>query len=62
MQALTHDSFAIAYNLTKEKKTAVSMLCEGNSIRTIERMTGFHRDKALAWASRQAPAATQYGR
>src|SRR4051812_40097198 len=38
----------MAYNLTNEKKTAaVSMLCEGNSIRSIERMTGIHRDTVM---------------
>ena len=35
-------------NLSVEKKTvAVSMLCEGNSIRSIERMTGIHRDTVM---------------
>jgi predicted Fe-S protein YdhL (DUF1289 family) len=35
-------------NLSTEKKTAaVSMLCEGNSIRAIERMTGIHRDTIM---------------
>jgi len=35
-------------NLPAEKKiTAVSMLCEGNSIRAIERMTGVHRDTIM---------------
>jgi transposase len=29
---------------TKKKITATAMLCEGNSIRSIERMTGVHRD------------------
>ncbi len=34
--------------LTTEKKTmVVSMLCEGNSIRSIERMTGVHRDTIM---------------
>ncbi len=38
----------MSYNLTTEKKiTAVSMLCEGNSIRGIERMTGVHRDTIM---------------
>ena len=31
-----------------EKKTiAISMLCEGNSIRGVERMTGIHRDTIM---------------
>ena len=35
-------------NLPTEKKiTAISMLCEGNSIRSIERMTGVHRDTIM---------------
>lgn len=35
-------------NLTTDKKiTAISMLCEGNSIRGIERMTGVHRDTIM---------------
>jgi IS1 family transposase len=35
-------------NLSTEKKaTAVGMLCEGNSIRSIERMTGIHRDTIM---------------
>ena len=29
------------------KTTAVSILCEGNSIRSIERMTGIHRDTVM---------------
>jgi len=29
------------------KTTAVAMLCEGNSIRSIERMTGIHRDTVM---------------
>src|SRR5688572_12298681 len=34
--------------LTKEKKTAVvAMLCEGSSIRAIERITGVHRDTIM---------------
>ena len=38
----------MANQLTLEKKTAaVSMLCEGNSIRSIERMTGIHRDTVM---------------
>ena len=38
----------MANKLNFEKKTmAVSMLCEGNSIRSIERMTGVHRDTIM---------------
>lgn len=38
----------MANNLPTEKKTlAVSMLAEGNSIRSIERMTGAHRDTIM---------------
>jgi len=32
---------------TEKKVTAISMLCEGNSIRAIERMTGVHRDTIM---------------
>jgi hypothetical protein len=35
----------MANTLKTEKKIAsVGMLCEGNSIRSIERLTGVHRD------------------
>lgn len=38
----------MANKLNDEKKTtAVAMLCEGNSIRSIERMTGIHRDTVM---------------
>ena len=38
----------MAYNLTPEKQTAViTALAEGNSIRSIERMTGIHRDTVM---------------
>jgi hypothetical protein len=38
----------MANELKTEKKTmAVSMLAEGNSIRSIERMTGIHRDTIM---------------
>lgn len=38
----------MSYNLSPEKKAlAVSMLAEGNSIRSIERMTGIHRDTIM---------------
>lgn len=34
--------------LTAEKQaTAISALCEGNSIRGVERMTGIHRDTIM---------------
>jgi IS1 family transposase len=32
---------------TEKKVTAISMLCEGNSIRSVERMTGIHRDTIM---------------
>jgi len=32
---------------TEKKAQAVSMLCEGNSIRSVERMTGIHRDTVM---------------
>jgi IS1 family transposase len=35
-----------------QKTTAISMLCEGNSIRGIERMTGIHRDTIMRLAVR----------
>ena len=38
----------MANKLNHEKKiTAVAMLCEGNSIRSVERMTGIHRDTIM---------------
>ena len=38
----------MANNLQTEKKTlAISMLAEGNSIRSVERMTGVHRDTVM---------------
>jgi IS1 family transposase len=38
----------MANQLSNDKKTmAVSMLCEGSSIRSIERMTGIHRDTVM---------------
>ncbi len=38
----------MANKLSDDKKTtAVAMLCEGNSIRAIERMTGIHRDTVM---------------
>jgi len=32
---------------TEKRTTAVAMLCEGNSIRSVERMTGIHRDTIM---------------
>jgi hypothetical protein len=32
---------------TEKKVAAISMLCEGNSIRSVERMTGIHRDTIM---------------
>jgi IS1 family transposase len=32
---------------TEKKTTAVAMLCEGNSIRSVERITGIHRDTVM---------------
>jgi hypothetical protein len=38
----------MANKLNDEKKTAaVAMPCEGNSIRSVERMTGIHRDTIM---------------
>ena len=38
----------MSYSLSTEKQTtAVSMLCEGSSIRSVERMTGIHRDTVM---------------
>jgi hypothetical protein len=38
----------MAYNLPTDKKISiVSALCEGSSIRAIERMTGVHRDTIM---------------
>lgn len=37
---------------TEKKTTAVSMLCEGNSIRSVERMTGIHRDTVMRLGAR----------
>jgi transposase len=43
----------MANNLETEKKVlAISMLAEGNSIRSIERMTGIHRDTIMRLAVR----------
>jgi IS1 family transposase len=37
---------------TEKKTTAIAMLCEGNSIRGVERMTGVHRDTIIRLAIR----------
>jgi transposase-like protein len=38
----------MANELKSEKKAqVVSLLCEGNSIRSIERITGIHRDTVM---------------
>jgi IS1 family transposase len=49
MRSSTHIMASVmANNLPTEKKVlAVSMLAEGNSIRSIERMTGVHRDTIM---------------
>jgi hypothetical protein len=46
-------------NLPTEKKAAiVSMLCEGSSVRGIERMTGVHRDTVMRLGVRVGQACT----
>src|SRR5580700_812309 len=43
----------MANKLSPEKKAAaISMLCEGSSIRSIERITGIHRDTIMRLAVR----------
>lgn len=32
---------------TEKKAVAICMICEGNSIRSVERMTGVHRDTIM---------------
>jgi IS1 family transposase len=50
----------MSYNLTKEgKTTAVSLLCEGNSIRSIERITGIHRDTIMRLGVRVGQASAK---
>jgi len=47
----------MANELKAEKKAqAVSMLCEGNSIRAIERITGIHRDTVMRLGVRMGEA------
>src|SRR5690349_11310214 len=51
----------MAYNLATEKKTmAIAALCEGSSIRAVERMTGIHRDTIMRLAVRVGTACTEY--
>src|SRR5690349_16524218 len=50
----------MANELKKEAKvTAVSLLCEGNSIRSIERITGVHRDTIMRLGVRMGEACTK---
>jgi transposase-like protein len=50
----------MAYNLAKEKKVAVvSMLCEGASIRSIERITGVNRNTIMSLNQRVGTACAQ---
>ena len=50
----------MANNLPTEKKAmAVSMLAEGNSIRSIERITGIHRDTVMRLGVRVGEACTK---
>lgn len=37
---------------TEKQGTAIAMLCEGNSIRSVERMTGIHRDTVMRLGAR----------
>jgi hypothetical protein len=47
----------MANELKNEKKTlVVSMLAEGNSLRSIERMTGIHRDRIMRLGVRMGEA------
>ena len=50
----------MANQLSTEKKTmAVSMLCEGSSIRSIERITGIHRDTIMRLGVRMGEGCKQ---
>jgi hypothetical protein len=50
----------MANNLETGKKVmAVSMLCEGNSIRSIERITGVHRDTIMRLGLRMGESCQQ---
>ena len=44
---------------TEKKMMAVAMLCEGNSIRSIERMTGVHRDTIMRLGVRVGQGCTE---
>ena len=44
---------------TEKKISAVGMLCEGNSIRSIERMTGIHRDTIMRLGVRMGEGCQQ---
>jgi IS1 family transposase len=44
---------------TEKKAQAVSLLCEGNSIRSIERITGIHRDTVMRLGVRVGDACTK---
>jgi IS1 family transposase len=44
---------------TEKKAQAVSLLCEGNSIRSIERITGIHRDTIMRLGVRVGQASAQ---
>jgi IS1 family transposase len=44
---------------TEKKAQAVSLLCEGNSIRAIERITGIHRDTVMRLGVRIGDACTK---
>jgi IS1 family transposase len=50
----------MSYELkTEQKAQAVSMLCEGNSIRSVERMTGIHRDTVMRLGVRVGQASAK---
>jgi IS1 family transposase len=44
---------------TEKKVAAISMLCEGNSIRSIERITGVHRDTIMRLGLRMGESCQQ---
>jgi hypothetical protein len=44
---------------TEKKAQVVSLLCEGNSIRSIERITGIHRDTVMRLGVRVGQASAQ---
>src|SRR3954468_8011183 len=50
--------YAVSMNALSldRKTTAVGMLCEGNSIRSVERMTGIHRDTIMRLGVRMGEA------